>query len=91
MFWVICYDIADDKRRSKVVKIMESYGYRAQYSVFECDISDRQQISLHGKLRKVIDETEDDLRFYPLNAADIKRVKTMGIAKLHLEDGSRII
>lgn len=26
MFPVICYDITDDKRRSKVVKIMESYG-----------------------------------------------------------------
>ena len=58
MFWVICYDITNDKRRRDVVKIMESYGQRAQYSVFECDISDRQQMTLQGKLAKVIDAEE---------------------------------
>lgn len=78
MFWIICYDITDDKRRRKVVQILEAYGLRAQYSVFECDISDRQQMTVHGKLAKVIDEEEDDVRFYPLNQADIKRVQTLG-------------
>lgn len=78
MFWVVCYDILDDKRRRQVVKIMESYGQRAQYSVFECDITDRQQITLEGKLSEVIDDEEDDIRFYPLNEADINRVRTLG-------------
>jgi len=78
MFWVICYDITNDKRRRKVVDIMESYGQRAQYSVFECDITDRQQMTLQAKLAKVIDEDEDDVRFYPLNQADIQRVRTLG-------------
>jgi len=83
MYWIICYDIRDDKRRTKVVKIMESYGIRAQYSVFECDITDRQQMSMQGELTKVIDKEDDDIRFYPLNAADINRVKTLG-NKTHL-------
>lgn len=78
MFWIICYDITDDKRRRKVVKVMESYGIRAQYSVFECDITDRQQMTLQGQLDKIIEPEEDDVRFYPLNEADIKRVRTLG-------------
>lgn len=78
MFWIICYDTPSDKRRRKIVKIIESYGRRAQYSVFECDITDREQITLESKLRKVVDEDEDDIRFYPLNQADIKRVRTLG-------------
>lgn len=78
MFWIICYDITNDKRRRKVVDIMESYGIRAQYSVFECEISDRQQMTLQGKLAKVIDLEEDDVRFYPLNKADIERIRTLG-------------
>jgi len=78
MFWIVCYDITDDKRRTKVVKIMESYGMRAQYSVFECDMSDRQQMRMKAQLEKVIDPEEDDIRFYPLNQADIKRVRTLG-------------
>jgi CRISPR-associated protein Cas2 len=57
---------------------MESYGQRAQYSVFECDITDPQQMTLEGKLGEVIDEDEDDIRFYPLDQADIKHVRTLG-------------
>lgn len=92
MFWVICYDITDDKRRNKVVKIMESYGRRAQYSVFECDITDRQQMTIQAKLAEVIDEDEDDVRFYPLNEADIQRVRTLGIdARLNFLDDATII
>lgn len=78
MYWIICYDIRDDKRRTKVVKVMESYGIRAQYSVFECDITEKQQMTMKGELKKVIDNDEDDIRFYPLNVADIKRVQTLG-------------
>lgn len=92
MFWVICYDITDDKRRSKVVKIMESYGRRAQYSVFECDISDGQQMTIQAKLADVVDEDEDDVRFYPLNEADIQRVRTLGKdAKLNYLDDATIV
>lgn len=92
MFWIVCYDITDDKRRRKVVKIMESYGQRAQYSVFECDMSDRQQMTLEGKLNKVIDHEEDDIRFYPLNQADVQRVKTLGDgAQLNFLPDSTII
>ena len=78
MFWVVCYDIVNDKRRREVVTVLESYGQRGQYSVFECDITDRQQMTLKGKLAEVIDEDEDDVRFYPLNGADIKRIDTLG-------------
>jgi CRISPR-associated protein Cas2 len=92
MFWIICYDTPSDKRRREIVKIMESYGQRAQYSVFECDITDREQITLEGKLGKVVDEDEDDIRFYPLNQADIKRVRTLGKnAKMNFLNDAEII
>jgi CRISPR-associated protein Cas2 len=32
MFWIVSYDIPNDKRRSKVAKILEGHGRRAQYS-----------------------------------------------------------
>ncbi len=92
MYWIICYDIRDNKRRTKIVKVMESYGIRAQYSVFECDISDRQQMTMQGELEKIIDKEEDDIRFYPLNGADINRVKTLGDkTRLHFDTDIEII
>jgi CRISPR-associated protein Cas2 len=92
MFWIICYDTPSDRRRRKIVKVMESYGSRAQYSVFECDINERQQIALETQLSRVIDADEDDIRFYPLNQADVGRVKTLGNrAKLNFLNESEIV
>ena len=34
--YVIAYDIPDDKRRTKVHKILLGYGKWTQYSLFEC-------------------------------------------------------
>ena len=34
-FYVVTYDISDDKRRNQVVKLLESLGTRMNYSVFE--------------------------------------------------------
>ncbi len=82
MFWVVCYDIPDNRRRRQVQKIMEGAGRRAQYSVFECELDLSRLDRLVDQLRRVIDEEEDDVRFYPLNAADLKRVITLGCATL---------
>lgn len=39
---IICYDIEDDKQRRKLVKYLESFAYRLQYSVFECELSAKE-------------------------------------------------
>ncbi|MFM7325302.1 MAG: CRISPR-associated endonuclease Cas2, partial [Nodosilinea sp.] len=40
MLWVVCYDVRDDKRRRKLVKLMEQRCQRVQYSVFECPLAE---------------------------------------------------
>lgn len=32
--YLIAYDVKDDRRRSHVAKLLQSYGERMQYSVF---------------------------------------------------------
>lgn len=85
MFWVICYDITDDRRRDRVRKVLEGYGRSVQYSVFQCQIDDEKCDALEKRLKREIDEQEDDIRFYPLNRADLKRVRLLGKAKLELK------
>jgi len=87
MFWIVSYDIPNDKRRRKVAKILEGYGRRAQYSVFECEINSEQGEKLERALQRVIDAEEDDIRFYPMNRADLKRVRLLGRAELHRARG----
>lgn len=38
---IICYDVCKTKRRNKLAALLESYGLRANYSVFELDVSER--------------------------------------------------
>lgn len=87
MFWIVSYDIPNDKRRSKVAKILEGYGRRAQYSVFECEIDDEKREKLERALQREIDAEEDDIRFYPMNRADLKRVRLLGRAELYRARG----
>lgn len=37
--FLVCYDICDDKRLSKVFKTMRNFGDHLQYSIFECQFT----------------------------------------------------
>lgn len=65
-FWVIAYDITNDLRRSRIVKIIEKSGIRVNYSVFECMLTESQLEKLQEKIIKLIDLSEDKIIFYPL-------------------------
>ena len=54
MFMVISYDISEDKRRTKIHKILKSYGQWVQYSVFECQLTETQYAKLRSRLYKLI-------------------------------------
>jgi len=64
--YVVCYDIADPKRLSKVIRFMKGKGIHLQYSVFLCTFTWQQLLMLKEKIRWLIDEDEDDVRIYPL-------------------------
>jgi CRISPR-associated protein Cas2 len=66
MFLVVCYDIPDDKRCTRIGKVLEGFGVRVQKSVFECDLTPKQTQWLKQRLGRVIKNPEDSLRYYPL-------------------------
>lgn len=65
-FCVVAYDISDDKRRKKVIKTIEKYGRRINYSVFECLFTDTQLRKVQQQVSMIIDHYEDSVIFYPL-------------------------
>lgn len=79
---VVSYDIPDDKRRTKVMKTLEGYGRRAQYSVFECELRPADLDRLKARLRDLIDEAQDDVRFYPLCENCLRKTTLLGKAEL---------
>lgn len=60
LWYLVSYDVRDDKRLRRVAKHMEGYGERIQYSVFRCRLTKRGLERLKWELTKIMDK-EDDL------------------------------
>lgn len=78
VYVVVAYDIPDDRRRGKVAKVLEGYGERLQYSVFECRLTKVQYLRLRERLRELIVVDEDAVSFYFLCAEDVDKIERMG-------------
>lgn len=79
MHVVVSYDISDDKRRTKVHKMLKSYGQWMQYSLFECsDLTDPQYAKLRSRLDKLIKPDQDSVRFYFLCGCCKEKVERVG-------------
>ena len=86
MYVLVTYDVATsdiggDRRLRRVAKVCMQYGQRVQNSVFECLLDAAQCRSLQGKLRKIMDEEKDSLRFYYLGNRYEDKIEHFG-AKL---------
>lgn len=90
-FVVVAYDIADDKRRDRVAKILEGFGERVQYSVFECRLDRVQYLRLRHALEDVILAEEDVVSFYFLCEADVRRIERIGRGPPRFEEGAVVV
>lgn len=90
--YLVCYDIVQDSRRTKVAKLLEAYGLRVQKSVFEIVVDAPDCPKLQARLLKLLNETEDQVRFYPLSQRAQKQMTILGIQpEFSVSDGAFII
>lgn len=73
-FYVVAYDIADSRRRAKIVKIMEGLGARVNYSVFECMLTKKQFETMCIQLQSIIKIREDQINIYPICTECFSRI-----------------
>jgi CRISPR-associated protein Cas2 len=80
MFYLICYDVVNDRRRDRVSRLFEAYGLRIQKSVFECVLTPDQYASLQKRLqtKRYLNPEEDQIRFYPIAPRHRKLVLILG-------------
>ncbi|PCH54251.1 MAG: CRISPR-associated endonuclease Cas2 [Flavobacteriaceae bacterium] len=79
--WLITYDIANPKRWRKVFRLLKSYGFSVQLSVFECRLSAAQQKKLWQDLEKLVHPLEDCVNAYPVCGTCESRLLILGAAK----------
>jgi CRISPR-associated protein Cas2 len=73
MFVLVTYDVstgtkAGARRLRRVARACKDYGQRVQKSVFECRVERKDWIVFRDRLLSEIDESQDSLRFYFLDA-----------------------
>lgn len=78
-FVLVCYDIPDDRRRTKVMQTLLDFGQRVQYSVFECDLKGKDMDRLLKKLKRLVNQEEDSVRFYFLCESCLPKALVMGV------------
>jgi CRISPR-associated protein Cas2 len=72
-WYLVCYDIRDQKRWAKTFKILKGRGEHLQYSIFRVRMNGTQRESLRWELAKVMAK-EDDLMMIRLCEGCAKRV-----------------
>ena len=67
LYILIIYDIVNNRRRQKLFKYLNGYGWRVQDSCFEAVLNDRLYRKMIKEIGKYIDKEEDSIRIYKLN------------------------
>ena len=73
--YLVAYDVFDDRRRSRIAKILQSYGRRLQYSLFQVDISRLER--LVAQLEKEISSKEDSILICDLGVPDLSASRSL--------------
>lgn len=72
-------DKSGQRRLRRVAKACLDYGQRVQNSVFECELTEVQLCMLKERIKEIIDQSLDSIRFYHLNRSENRRVEVMGV------------
>jgi len=59
--YLVSYDISDPKRLRKVHKKLLGFGDRLQFSVFRCELSNREKVLLLSALTEIMNHREDSI------------------------------
>lgn len=92
MMVLITYDVntenaAGRRRLRQIAKACQDYGQRVQNSVFECLLDASQSAQLQHKLRALMDEKKDSLRFYYLGNRYQTKIEHFGVKETYEPEG----
>jgi CRISPR-associated protein Cas2 len=79
MRWLLSYDIACPRRRTRAVKILLGHGWRQQESVFVLELKDADWMQLKRQIDSIIDPKADHWRAWPLCRRDADDRHDLGL------------
>lgn len=91
MFFVVAYDMPDTKRRTKLLKTLKGFGVHTQFSLFECELDEKELENMLERIHKIIDTKEDAIKVYRLCKECLQHVRVIGLGRVALEPDCVII
>ena len=73
--YLLAYDVRHPRRLRRVHRLASDFGEPLQYSVFVCDLTGVELISLRQKLLEEIKTTEDSIGIFDLGAPATRGVE----------------
>jgi CRISPR-associated protein Cas2 len=67
---LVSYDVVEDRRRTRVYKAMRGFGNHVQFSVFVCDLSDKEIVEMRAALNPLIDHDVDQVLIASLGSIE---------------------
>ena len=90
MRYVIAYDVAKDKQRTRISELLLGYGERVQKSVFEADLKKEEVQEILQRTSNLI-EPGDSVRLYPMCETCSQGIVIQGRRALDLHVSFRIV
>ena len=92
MFYLVSFDILDDRVRYRVVKVLKRFGVRVQKSVFECGrLTEKQFLKMKRLLEDQIDHGEDSVRYYPVCRDCLGKVEVSGDGRVPKSQNFKVV
>jgi CRISPR-associated protein Cas2 len=68
--FLVCYDVADDRRLRRVHRAMRDFGDHLQYSIFECQFTPVDLARCRHVLAEIIHHGDDQVLFVDLGPTE---------------------
>ena len=96
MLVLVTYDVNTETREGRrrlrrVARVCLDFGHRAQKSVFECLVGEKELVTLRKRLLDEIDDRKDNLRLYLLDEVTRQRTEKYGIDTVPDMEGPLIV
>ncbi|QOL32868.1 CRISPR-associated endonuclease Cas2 [Bifidobacterium eulemuris] len=84
--YLVAYDIAEDYRRNRVAKILQTCGERLQYSVFLLEVRPTKMLRVRQQLESEMDQRLDSIIVCPLGASSQASQEMLFLGRRTYED-----
>jgi CRISPR-associated protein Cas2 len=91
--YLLCYDVREERRLRAVHKIADAYGEALQYSVFVCDLSAAEVVTLMATMARTVNQSIDSVILIKLSGVAndnlLSRARWLGPRPAVLEPAAR--